>query len=96
MLANFKIISKLMLVISLMATIIGGCIWYATSQMTAIDDSYTVYLDKNAKGATAGARLNRTVFQMSYIAFRILAEPNLGDRKRVSATFEGFPPMRHS
>ncbi|KQP04000.1 chemotaxis protein [Methylobacterium sp. Leaf93] len=91
MIENLKIINKLMLVISLMAAIIGGCIWYATSQMAAIDDAYTVYLDKNAKGATSGVRLNRTVFQMSYIAFRILAEPELGERKRVSATFEVLP-----
>jgi methyl-accepting chemotaxis protein len=93
MLSNLKIFNKFLLVIGLIGAVIGSCIWYATTQMTVIDDAYSVYLDKNAKAAVAASRLNRTIYQMSYTAYRVLAETDAAEMKRVSATFDALPPQ---
>ncbi len=93
MLSNIKIFNKFLAVIGLIGAIIAGCVWYSTSQMTIIDDAYTVYLDKNARAATAAARLNRTIYQMSYTAFRVLAETDRAQMSRVSASFDALPAL---
>ncbi|MCJ2079789.1 methyl-accepting chemotaxis protein [Methylobacterium sp. J-090] len=91
MLANIKILNKFLAVLTLLAAAVVGCVWYATSQMTAIDDAYTAYLEKDAKAATAAARLNRTIYQMSYTAFRVLAETERAEMTRVGNSFDALP-----
>ncbi|WP_411903736.1 methyl-accepting chemotaxis protein [Methylorubrum thiocyanatum] len=59
--------------------------------MTIVDDAYSLYLQKDARATVSTARLNRVVFQMSYTAFRVVAETDPAEMKRVSATFDAYP-----
>ena len=87
-LVDLKIINKFLLVIALVASIIGGCAWYATSQMTVIDDAYSMFLAKDARAVSTARRLNRVVYQMTYVAFRVVAETDRTDMRTVDATFD--------
>lgn len=91
--SDIKIAYKLLCVFLVIGMLVGASVWYSTTQMTSIDDSYTYYLDKNAKSTTDAARINRTIFQMSYTAFRIIAETDPIEMKRVNDTFDALPPI---
>ena len=43
-LSNMKVLPKLAAVIALISLIVGGCVWYAQSRMTTIDDGYSRFI----------------------------------------------------
>ncbi|GJD61792.1 hypothetical protein MPEAHAMD_1939 [Methylobacterium frigidaeris] len=97
MLARFKILHKLTAAILLIATVVGGCVWYAQARMTQIDDAYTAYLAREARAPASANRLNRTLYTLSYAVFRIIAETDEAQIRRASAEFDdGIALMRTS
>ena len=73
-LSRIKILPKFVAVIALIGVIVGGCVWYAQSHMSAIDDAYSLFINREAK-AVASARLtNRLAFELNYWVYRIIAE----------------------
>jgi len=91
-LSHVKILRKFLLVIGMIGAVVAGCVWYSTVQMAAIDAAYSAFLDKDAHAAASARRLNRLVYQMSYTAYRMVAETERENVRRVSASFDALPP----
>ena len=47
-LSNINVLPKLLGVIALIGAIVGGCVWYAQSRMTTIDDGYSRFINNEA------------------------------------------------
>jgi methyl-accepting chemotaxis protein len=80
-LGKFRIITKIFSVIALIGGMVLAGIWYATARMSAIDDAYSAFLEKDAKSVTTVSRLNRSIFEIRYLVYRTLAEPDVQDIK---------------
>ncbi|GJD31553.1 hypothetical protein PMNALOAF_2812 [Methylobacterium adhaesivum] len=91
-LSNIKILHKLLLVIGMIGVVVGGCVWYSTVQMAVIDQAYTHFIEKDSRAAASARRLNRLVYQMSYTAYRMVAETDRERVRSVSASFDALPP----
>ncbi|MBX9647104.1 MAG: hypothetical protein K2X57_08605, partial [Xanthobacteraceae bacterium] len=81
-LGQFRILTKILSVIVLIGVMVLGGVWYATGQMTAIDGGYTGFLAKDAKSVSTIARINRSIFEIRYLAYRIVAEPEPEAKKQ--------------
>jgi uncharacterized protein YdbL (DUF1318 family) len=81
-LGRFRILTKILSVIALIGVMVLGGVWYATGQMTAIDGGYTGFLEKDAKSVSTIARVNRSIFEIRYLAYRIVAEPEPEAKKQ--------------
>ncbi|MGY4511598.1 methyl-accepting chemotaxis protein [Bradyrhizobium sp. USDA 3650] len=84
-LGNFRIITKILTVITLIGVMVLAGIWYATSRMSTIDDAYSTFLEKDAKSVSTVSRLNRSIFEIRYLLYRILAEPDVQEIKEAAA-----------
>jgi methyl-accepting chemotaxis protein len=73
-LGGFRILTKILSVIALIGVMVLGGVWYATGQMTAIDGGYTGFLERDAKSISTIARVNRSIFEIRYLGYRIVAE----------------------
>jgi methyl-accepting chemotaxis protein len=73
-LGRFRILTKILSVIALIGVMVLGGVWYATGQMTAIDGGYTGFLERDAKSISTIARVNRSIFEIRYLGYRIVAE----------------------
>ncbi|WP_288587636.1 HAMP domain-containing protein, partial [uncultured Methylobacterium sp.] len=89
---NIKILHKLVGVIALIGTIVGGCIWYAQARMTDIDDAYSLFLVREARAVATARRLNRVVFELNYNVYRIIAETDAQEMRQADAAFEAALP----
>ncbi|RVU20649.1 methyl-accepting chemotaxis protein [Methylobacterium oryzihabitans] len=92
MLARVSILTKFLGVIGAIGVIIGGCVWYATAQMTVINDAYSTFLDRDATGWAATRRLNRLVFQTSDAAGRMIIETEPDRIREAAAAFDKIGP----
>jgi methyl-accepting chemotaxis protein len=81
-LGRFRILTKILSVIALIGVMVLGGVWYATGQMTAIDGGYTGFLEKDAKSVSTIARVNRSIFEIRYLVYRIVAEPESEAKKQ--------------
>jgi methyl-accepting chemotaxis protein len=81
-LGRFRILTKILSVIAVIGVMVFGGVWYATGQMTAIDGGYTGFLEKDAKSVSTIARVNRSIFEIRYLAYRIVAEPEPEAKKQ--------------
>ncbi|SFG69583.1 methyl-accepting chemotaxis protein [Methylobacterium gossipiicola] len=95
-LSHIKILYKFLLVVGMIGLVVGGCAWYSSVQMGAIDTAYTRFIDRDSRAATSARRLNRLVYQMGYTAYRMVAETDREAVLRVSASFEALPAEVHS
>jgi methyl-accepting chemotaxis protein len=68
-----------------------GYLYYISKRMIAADATYSTYLGRDAAAATMAERLGRTVYQMSYVAFRALGEADPDESDRIGAAFEPLP-----
>ncbi|MBY5460863.1 methyl-accepting chemotaxis protein [Rhizobium leguminosarum] len=71
-------LSKLLSVIVFMALIVSTCIWYATAQMKAIDDSNRAFLDHEARAVASARRAGISIYEIVYSVFRTIAETDPG------------------
>ncbi|WP_027173272.1 methyl-accepting chemotaxis protein [Methylobacterium sp. 10] len=91
-LSNIKILPKLTAVIALVAVIVGGCVWFAQSRMTQIDDAYNLFIHREVKAFGNARRMNRLVFEMNYWVYRGIAETEDAQMKAASEGFEAVIP----
>jgi len=84
-LGKFRTLTKILSVIALIGVMVLTGVWYATSQMRAIDDAYSLFLEKDAKSLSTTSRLNRSIFELRYIVYRLIAEPDVEDIKETAA-----------
>ncbi|QEE38310.1 MULTISPECIES: methyl-accepting chemotaxis protein [unclassified Methylobacterium] len=91
-LSNLKILTKLITVVSLIGVIVGGCVWYAQSRMSQIDDAYSAFINDEAVAVAEGRRLNRFVFELNYFVYRIIAETDADQIRTANAGFEAAVP----
>ncbi|AYG70047.1 MULTISPECIES: methyl-accepting chemotaxis protein [unclassified Rhizobium] len=92
LLNRISILSKLLSVIAFIGLIIAICIWYATSEMTVIDNSYTAFLDHEAHAVANARRTNTFTYELVYNTFRAIAETDPDQVKRSSDAFDGTVP----
>ena len=88
LLSRLNIITKLLGVVVLIGVIVAGCLWYATTRMSAIDSAYTRFLNHDTKAIADLRTVNRLIFTMSYFNFRNIAEANPADMQKTDKGFE--------
>ena len=86
-LSNAKILSKLAGAIALIGFIITGCIWYAQSRMSSIDEAYSRFIVGESRAVVSSSRLNRLVYEMNYGVYRGVAET---EAAQIAAAHRGF------
>ena len=87
LLSRIGILPKLLAVVGLIGVIVGGCVWYAQSRMTTIDDAYSQLVARDAKAVGSARRINRLMFELNYWTYRIIAETQEAEMARAA---EGF------
>ncbi|KAB1073915.1 methyl-accepting chemotaxis protein [Methylobacterium planeticum] len=92
LLARISITKKIVSVIALVGVVIAGCVFYAQARMTAIDDAYSVFLERDAKAAADTRRMNRYIFEMNYAIFRAIAETEPTQMQAAERRFEAAVP----
>ncbi|GJE73908.1 methyl-accepting chemotaxis protein [Methylorubrum suomiense] len=92
LLARVKVLPKLASVISLIAVIVGGCVWYAQSRMFAIDDAYSRFIVQEARAVGTVRYTNRLMYELNYWVYRIIAETEDGQIKAANDGFEAAAP----
>jgi methyl-accepting chemotaxis protein len=92
MLARFSVFTKIIGVIALLGVMIVGSNWFSTARMGRVDDAYSKFLDKDARAWAQIGRVNRSIFEIRYLLYRMIAEPNLAavneDRVKLAEAFE--------
>ncbi|MBE7197784.1 MAG: HAMP domain-containing protein [Parafilimonas terrae] len=88
-----KIFPKIVTVVTTIGVIVGGCVWYAQSRMTHIDDVYSQFIKREARAASTARRVNRLIFEMNYWVYRIIAETEEGQMKAADAGFLATLPV---
>ncbi|KNY23238.1 HAMP domain-containing methyl-accepting chemotaxis protein [Methylobacterium sp. ARG-1] len=87
-LSNIRIFTKLMVILTLIGVIVGGCVWYAQSRMRQIDQDYSAFIDNEAVAVAEARRLNRLVFELNYWVYRIIAETEDSQMQSANRGFE--------
>ncbi|WP_019905834.1 HAMP domain-containing methyl-accepting chemotaxis protein [Methylobacterium sp. 77] len=91
-LSRIKILPKLLAVLMFIATIVGGCVWYAQSRMSQIDDAYSHLIGQESKAVASVRRTNHLIYALNYWVFRVIAETEPDQMKRADAGFEATLP----
>ena len=91
-LSNIKILPKLASVIVLIGVIVGGCVWYAQSRMSQIDDAYSLFIVREAKAVATSRRVNRYVFELNYWVYRVIAETDAAQMQAANRGFDAALP----
>ncbi|CAA2102202.1 Methyl-accepting chemotaxis protein 4 [Methylobacterium bullatum] len=87
-LGKFKIIHKVCAVIALIGVIVSGCVWYAQTRMTTIDDAYSSFITREARAVANLRRINRLVVDLNYNVYRLIAETDRKQMDDASAHFD--------
>ena len=87
-LAHIKILTKLLSINLIIAAIVGSCIWFAQDRMTVVDENYSTLVARDAKAVSNVRRSNRLHNTLSYLLYRMLAEPDPGQVRTVAAKFD--------
>ncbi|WP_457107249.1 methyl-accepting chemotaxis protein [Methylobacterium sp. P5_C11] len=91
-LSNIKVLPKLATVIALISLIVGGCVWYAQSRMTTIDDGYSRFIVNEAAAVAEARRLNRLMIELNYYVYRVVAETEPSQMQEANRGFEAALP----
>ncbi|MEE7446994.1 methyl-accepting chemotaxis protein [Methylobacterium radiotolerans] len=91
-LSNIKVLPKFVAVIAVISAIFGGCIWYAQSRMTSIDDGYSRFIVNEAAAVADARRLNRLVIELNYWVYRVIAETDQTQMRDANTGFEAVLP----
>jgi methyl-accepting chemotaxis protein len=73
-LSNIRILYKILACFALFGIVVGGAIWFAASQMSAIDASYNRMLENDVLASRMTAGANLRVMTMRMLTWRIIAE----------------------
>ena len=88
LLSRFSILTKLTGVVALIGLILGGCLWYATTRMSAIDGAYARFLNHDTRAIAELRTVNRLIFTMSYFNLRTLVETGPAAMRKTDQGFE--------
>ncbi|MCJ2134839.1 methyl-accepting chemotaxis protein [Methylobacterium sp. J-026] len=91
-LSNIKVLPKLAAVIALISLIVGGCVWYAQSRMTKIDDAYSSFIVNEAAAVAETRYLNRLMTELNYWVYRVIAETEPDQIQDANKGFEAAVP----
>ena len=80
--SNIKILYKILACFALLGIVVGGAIWFAASQMNAIDASYSKLLNDDALAGRMTSAVNLRVITMRMLTWRIIAETEQADMLR--------------
>jgi methyl-accepting chemotaxis protein len=72
--SNIKILYKILACFALLGIVVAGAIWFAASQMGAIDATYSRLLDNDALAGRMTAGANLRVMTMRMLTWRVIAE----------------------
>jgi methyl-accepting chemotaxis protein len=92
--ADFKILTKILVVLGMLGSVSIAATIYATGKMRAIDDNYSALLDGDAKAAVALARANQTIMATKSGIYQALtatsdAENNAAEAE-IKKSVDGF------
>ncbi|PYF04923.1 hypothetical protein BJ122_102149 [Rhodopseudomonas faecalis] len=73
----------------MLSIVVGGGLWFATSKMAQIDETYSEMLEKDVQGMKAGLRANQRIFNFGRLAWLIIAETEMADMQRTSLEVAG-------
>ena len=73
-LANFKILTKILMLLGVMAMVTAGATVFTTSKMRYIDDTYGDLIDGPGKANLAIARANRNLVYVNRSIYRLITE----------------------
>ncbi|MFL9824121.1 methyl-accepting chemotaxis protein [Rhodoplanes sp. SY1] len=88
LLTRIKILPKILAVILLLAAVAAGGTWYAGRTMMVIDDGYSRFLDTDAQAWITVARLNRALYNYEMLVYRIIAETDEAQMRRLLPEIE--------
>ena len=91
-LSQIRILPKLVAVIAVIGLIVGGCVWYAQARMRAIDDAYSLFINREAKAVSSARRINGLIFELNYWVYRVIAETEEAQTKDADAGFQAALP----
>ncbi len=92
LLGRVRIATKIFAVIAGIGVVVGGCVWYAQAQMTAIDDAYGRFITGDARAVESAQRLNQQIYKLNYFVYRTLGETYIEPKKAAGAGFEATLP----
>ena len=90
LLSRTNIATKLLAINLIIAVIVGGCIWFAESRMTMIDEVYTSLIAREAKAVSNVRRTNRLHNTMNYLLYRTIAETDPEQIRQAGTQFESI------
>jgi methyl-accepting chemotaxis protein len=82
--SNMKILYKILSCFALLGLVVGGAIWFATSKLKAIDNIYSEIIGDDVRALVAGLQVNQRAYNFARLSWRILAEPNFTEIKKLS------------
>lgn len=86
LLGRFGILTKILSIVALIGIMVLGGIWYATGPMNQIDSNYSRFLERDAKSWITAARLNRNIFEIRYLEYKLIAEPDVQVMQKVESS----------
>jgi methyl-accepting chemotaxis protein len=86
--SNIKILYKVLACFALLGIVVAGAIWFAASQMSGIDASYSKLLNDDAIAGRMTSNVNLRVMTMRMLTWRIIAETDQADMLRTQQEAE--------
>jgi methyl-accepting chemotaxis protein len=88
LLANIRILPKILGLIALLAVTSGAGVWYASHQMLKIDGGYSRFLENDARAWTLITRFNRMLAHFQHLCYRIIAETDDAEMQNLVPDFD--------
>ena len=83
--SDVKILYKILACFALLVVVVGGAVWFATSRMSTIDQTYSNIIEKDAMGAISMVRANRALTAFRLANWQIVAQTKMEDMKKSAA-----------
>jgi methyl-accepting chemotaxis protein len=87
-LARFRIQTKILAVVLILAAAAAIGTWYAGQRMVAIDAAYSRFIDEDVQAWYTTPRLNRAAYQYQALTYRLIAETDDAEMKRLLPEFD--------
>ncbi|MTW18748.1 HAMP domain-containing protein [Rhodoplanes serenus] len=83
LLTRIRILPKILAVIVMLASIAGFGAWYAGTQIQHLEQSYSRFIENDSAARTATIRLNRGLYQYEMYLYRMIAETNEVEYRKI-------------
>ncbi|RAI45425.1 methyl-accepting chemotaxis protein [Rhodoplanes roseus] len=78
-LSDVRLLYKVLACVCLLAAVVAGTVWYASSQMLKIDVRYTELVEQKAAGIRSSLRTNISAYNFGRLTWRLLAQTDPAD-----------------